>query len=101
MLNLADLGMLLATVVGAFAGVGAARERGVGWPVVLFVLLGLVVGAAIGIAGKKLSYAALTRTSLRAYSTAFDRCLCGRDRLSDTRHSVLRQMIATPNPYAL
>ncbi len=65
MLNLADLGMLLATIVGAFAGVGAAREHGVGWPVVFFVLLGLVVGAAIGIAGNKLSYAALERSSSR------------------------------------
>src|SRR5437660_2280644 len=63
MLNLADFGMLLATVVGAFAGVGAARERGIGWPVMVFALLGLIVGAAIGIAGNKLSYAALSRCS--------------------------------------
>lgn len=65
MLNLADLGMLLATVVGAIAGAGAAREHGVGWPVVFFVLLGLVVGAGVGIAGNKISYAALARSSSR------------------------------------
>ena len=63
MLNLADLGMLLATVAGAFAGLGAAREHGVGLSVVFFALLGLAVGAAIGIAGNKLSYAALARSS--------------------------------------
>jgi hypothetical protein len=63
MLNLADLGMLLATVTGALAGLGAARQHGVGWPVVFFILLGLVVGAAIGIVGNKLSYAALARSS--------------------------------------
>jgi hypothetical protein len=62
LLNLAALGTLLATIAGALAGVGAARERGVGWPVVLFALLGLAVGAAIGIAGKKLSYAVLARS---------------------------------------
>lgn len=62
MLNWADLGMLLATVFGgSFSAVCAAREHGAGRPVVVFLLLGLVVGAAIGIAGNKLSCAALDR----------------------------------------
>lgn len=61
-MNLADFGMLLGTISGGIAALGAARVHGVGWPVVFFILLGLVVGAATGIAGNKLSYAALARS---------------------------------------
>ncbi len=65
MLNVADLGALLAIVAGGLAGVGAAREQGVGWPVVFFAFLGLLVGLAVGVGGSKLAYAALARASAR------------------------------------
>jgi hypothetical protein len=65
MLNVADLGGLLAVIAGGLAGGGAAREHCVGWPVIFFVFLGLFVGFAVGVAGSKLAYTVLARSGVR------------------------------------